>query len=381
MKLLISSHAYVSPENRTKLELLSKKCELLAIFPKRWQTKHGEEVEFRVKSQETRYKILAPTAFFSGDGGKFFYNPISLFRAISRFKPDVVHVEEEPWTPVMLEFVLAFKLLKFLRLLKSGARFSFFTWENLDLPLGWWRSFFEKTTFVVADLVICGSKEVVERIRKRGFKGQVEILPQFGVDLEVFKRSSDDEIKKLKKVLGLRDRVIGFVGRFVEEKGLDTLIEALSEVGKEYQLLLVSTSPELPVRFKEMARDLGVIDRIVVAANIPHKDLAKYYSLMDVFVLPSKTTAAWKEQFGRVLIEAMACGVPVVGSSSGAIPEVVGEAGLIFEEGSEVDLVKEIRQISNDTKSYSKRSLSLVEEKYSLSVVVGKLIKVLELKL
>ncbi|MGB9873142.1 MAG: glycosyltransferase, partial [Anaerolineae bacterium] len=54
---------------------------------------------------------------------------------------------------------------------------------------------------------------------------------------------------------------------------------------------------------------------------------------VDVVVLPSRTTRVWKEQFGRILVEAMACKVPVVGSDSGAIPEVVGDAGLIFPEG------------------------------------------------
>jgi glycosyltransferase involved in cell wall biosynthesis len=53
----------------------------------------------------------------------------------------------------------------------------------------------------------------------------------------------------------------------------------------------------------------------------------------DVLVLPSRSTPSWVEQFGRVLVEAMACGVPVIGSSSGEIPHVIGDAGLVFPEG------------------------------------------------
>src|SRR5260221_14335510 len=66
---------------------------------------------------------------------------------------------------------------------------------------------------------------------------------------------------------------------------------------------------------------------------MPPARLAAQFCQIDALVLRSLTTPVWKEQFGRVLTEAMACGVPVVGSSSGAIPEVIGEAGLIFPEG------------------------------------------------
>ena len=66
---------------------------------------------------------------------------------------------------------------------------------------------------------------------------------------------------------------------------------------------------------------------------MPHEQVARYLNTLDTLALPSLTTPTWKEQFGHVLIEAMACGVPVIGSSSGAIPELIGDAGLIFPEG------------------------------------------------
>jgi glycosyltransferase involved in cell wall biosynthesis len=74
-----------------------------------------------------------------------------------------------------------------------------------------------------------------------------------------------------------------------------------------------------------------------------------FYNSLDVFVLPSETILQWKEQYGRVLIEAMACGLPVVGSSSGAIPEVLEgyPKGLIFKEGDVDDLVEKIKEAEN----------------------------------
>ena len=66
---------------------------------------------------------------------------------------------------------------------------------------------------------------------------------------------------------------------------------------------------------------------------MPLNDVPRHLRALDALVLPSESTPLWKEQFGHVLIEAMACGVPVVGSDSGAIPEVIGEAGLLFPGG------------------------------------------------
>lgn len=95
---------------------------------------------------------------------------------------------------------------------------------------------------------------------------------------------------------------------------------------------LVGDGPARP-QLVELARKLGVADRVEWLPPVPADGMAEVLAGLDVLVLPSRTTRVWKEQFGRVLIEAMACKVPVVGSDSGAIPEVVGDAGLTFPEG------------------------------------------------
>jgi glycosyltransferase involved in cell wall biosynthesis len=79
---------------------------------------------------------------------------------------------------------------------------------------------------------------------------------------------------------------------------------------------------------------LGIAHQIRWVPAIDQSKIPDYLNAMDVLVLPSLTTVQWKEQFGRVLIEAQACEVPVIGSDSGAIPEVVGKAGMIYPEGN-----------------------------------------------
>ena len=81
------------------------------------------------------------------------------------------------------------------------------------------------------------------------------------------------------------------------------------------------------------AQQMGLADRVLFLPPRPQRELPAVMNAIDVLVLPSRTTPSWKEQFGRVLIEAHACGVPTIGSSSGAIPDVIENAGLVFPEG------------------------------------------------
>ena len=93
---------------------------------------------------------------------------------------------------------------------------------------------------------------------------------------------------------------------------------------------------------------------------------------LDTLVLPSHTTRTWKEQFGRVLIEAMSCGVPVIGSSSGEIPNVIGDAGLIYPEGDVPALAAAIGQLAEQPGLYAdlaRRGRTRVLERYTQSAL------------
>jgi glycosyltransferase involved in cell wall biosynthesis len=96
------------------------------------------------------------------------------------------------------------------------------------------------------------------------------------------------------------------------------------------------------------AEALGLDGRLEITGSVPHEAMQGHLARMDVLVLPSRTTARWKEQFGRVLVEAMALGVPVIGSNSGEIPAVVGDAGLVFPEGDVTELRGRIRCLMGD---------------------------------
>jgi len=193
--------------------------------------------------------------------------------------------------------------------------------------------------------------------------GPTSVLPQLGVDTDTFK---PDDSHAIREGLGLAGFVAGFVGRFIPQKGLDTLVKAASQV-EGCRLLLVGGGA-MQSEIEALADSLDLRDRLVMINVVPHQDVPRYMNAMDALVLPSRTTPHWKEQFGHVLIEAMACGTPVIGSNSGAIPEVIGSAGLIFPEGDVDALAQHLRRLAthrDESRRLSQDGLARVNALYT----------------
>jgi len=141
---------------------------------------------------------------------------------------------------------------------------------------------------------------------------------------------------------------IGYAGgRLVEEKGVHVLLRAAAGLKGEWWLRILGSGPQRSY-LEGLAVELGIAERVRFEEPIPSTQTPGYYNQLDALVVPSLTRPNWKEQFGRVLIEAMACGVPVVGSDSGEIPNVIGDAGLVFAEGDERALRAKLSQLMAD---------------------------------
>ena len=131
-------------------------------------------------------------------------------------------------------------------------------------------------------------------------------------------------------------------------KGLDTLLHAAAKLEEvDYQLLMLGRG-DYKSNLVALAENLGISDKLCWIDVVPPEDVPRYINCMNVLVLPSLTTPGWVEFFGRVLVEAMACEVPVIGSDSGEIPNVIGEAGLIFHEGDADDLKDKLLLLARD---------------------------------
>lgn len=357
--------------------------QILLITPRWWIEGgikvYGRNTNLRSNSS-TAYVCVMPTLL---TGMQFAHFYPSLHWLMLHWKPDIVHAEEEP---ISLSCAHASLLC---RLLLSHARFIFFTWENIHQP---WsppnlRAFvypaLERISFANASLAIAGTEMAMRTLEKRGFKKPVIVCPQFGVDVELFRPMPQAQRESIRKRLGLdgsrQSFIVGYIGRLVPEKGVDMLIKIASMLDW-VKVIIVGDGP-MRTALEESANKLGLQSRTRLFGAIPHERLHEILNALDALVLPSRSLPHWKEQFGRVLVEAMACGIPVIGSSSGAIPEVVGDAGLIFAEGNADELCSCILCLaSNDDLrvELSRRGRKRAVEQFSNGVIAQKMLMAYE---
>jgi glycosyltransferase involved in cell wall biosynthesis len=210
--------------------------------------------------------------------------------------------------------------------------------------IAWW---LWRSTRRDIDHVFVLSEDGVGALSKLGFSGRVTRIP-LGFDPELFHPQSNSEIAATRRRLGLRSNTIAYFGRLTPEKGVELLLEALGMLKEhDWQLLIDQFSTyrtEYTSRLERQIETLGLADRVVYF-DASHREMPNYMNASDVVVLPSISTPKWKEQYGRVIPEAMACGKIVVGSDSGSIPELIADAGFTFPEGDASNLAELLRRI------------------------------------
>lgn len=336
MKVLIISKTLVVGAYHAKLRELAKLgVELTVVVPPSWES-HGIE---DVKPEG--YEFLVARARFAGAAlGRYayhlYYYP-DIARVIGREKWDIVHLEEEPFNFCTYHSVRACR--------RVGARVVFNTSRD---TMEWYPppfSLFERSVFEGASGATPVSTEALKILHRRGFSKPAAVIPH-GVDPVTFRKQ---DVSPLRRKLGLDGSVaIGYIGRIVPEKGLDTLISAMTSLTKDCTLVLVGSGPDRS-RLEGMIEAQGISARVRWVPWVASEEVADYMNVFDVLVLPSRTARRWREHFGRVLIEAMACETCIVGSDSAEIPNVIGDAGLVFHEGDERELSERLQRLVGDS--------------------------------
>jgi glycosyltransferase involved in cell wall biosynthesis len=329
MRVLMLSKACIVGAYQKKLEELARfpSLELTVVVPPYWRDERGTT---HLERQHTAgYNLVVEPMALNGNFHLHFYP--GLGRQIRRRQPDLVHIDEEPYN---LATAHALWLAR-----RAGARTLFFSWQNLLRRYPAPFQLLERYVLRRADYGIAGSQESAEVWRAKGYRGPMAVIPQFGVDPAVFRPG------------GARDPgrgfIVGYVGRLVEEKGVDLLLKALAGLEGVWRAYIQGSGPAREM-LQSQARDLGIAGRVTFDNWIPSAQMPGYYQQLDAVVVPSRTRPNWKEQFGRVLVEAMACGVPVIGSDSGEIPNVIGDAGLVFPEGDVASLRDQLSRLLRD---------------------------------
>lgn len=312
MRLLVVSHPSVIAVNQAVyLSMVQLNWELLIVVPDRWRHEYSS-LPFApdvLGGLEGRLRPLRVA--FPGRPQRHLYvaRPGQI---IKEFSPDVVFLEQESFSCAALQWGAASRRCQ----LPFGVQSD----ENLDRRLPLPARVIRNWTLPRAAFVAARSPTAARRAQEWGAKGLIAIVPHAVPLWDVA------------PLVGRRQFTIGFAGRLVPEKGLQDLVEATSRLPGPVRLLLVGDGA-LRAGLENQRLPNGAIE---VRSGFPHSRMSEAYAEMDILVLPSRTTPTWAEQFGRVLVEALSCGVPVVGSDSGEIPWVVNTTGggRIFREGN-----------------------------------------------
>lgn len=331
---MVSKACYLAAYRRKLVEMASlPDVDLTLIVPPYWRT--GPRRALLEEGESDGYRLLVENPALNGNFHFHFYPQLA--GHISRIRPDLLHIDEEPYDLVSFHALRA--------AVRRDVKVVFFAWQNLwrqfPLPFG----LMERHVLKRADGAIAGSAEAGDILRRKGYHGPMITLPQFGVDPEVFQPRNVAPPG--------RSFTLGFAGRLVPEKGLHVLLEAAATLPGEWRLLIVGEGPARQ-EIQQKASRLGLENRLTFAGSAASGGMASWYRQMDVVVVPSLTVLHWKEQFGRVIIEAMASGVPVLGSDSGEIPNVIGGAGLVCPEGDIQSLRRALARLMEDSELRSR---------------------------
>jgi glycosyltransferase involved in cell wall biosynthesis len=331
---MVSKACLVGAYQRKLEEIASfPDVELMVVVPPSWRD--GSRTIQVERVHTAGYELVVEPIVLNGCFHLHFYRHLG--RRMQSFCPDIVHVDEEPYNVATLH---ALRLAR-----TAGARVLWFTWQNLNrrYPLPF--RLIEGYNLRHTDYAIAGSAGAAATWRGKGYAGPLAVIPQFGVDPGIFARRP----VRRDTSQGFH---IGYVGRLVPEKGVDVLLQAVAGMRGSWRLSVLGSGPEQG-RLESLARRLGLAERVSFEGHISSTRLPAFYRGLDVLVLPSRSRPNWVEQFGRVLIEAMACGVPVLGSSCGEIPGVVGDAGLLFPEGHEEALRAHLLHLMRDLDAWA----------------------------
>jgi glycosyltransferase involved in cell wall biosynthesis len=333
VRVAVVSKTFVAEAAQKLLERIAARpgIELTLITPPEWRSDDGRTLPFTPRYTEGYTVRPTPVVF---NGRYHFYVYRGLSRVMRQLQPDIVHIDEEPYNPAGAQAQRAAMVV--------GARTVFVALQNISKDYPFPYSAIEQYDYRHMAHLIAVNAAAGEVARRKGYTGPLSVFTVYGIDPEMFQPAPRIEPRPAPDMF-----VIGYLGRLTLYKGTGLLIEALASMPPRCRLRFIGSGPDEPA-LRSMVAEHGLDDRVEFRQAVPTDAVPAALAEIDALAVPSLTQPNWMEQFGRVLIEAMACGTPVVGSDSGEIPNVIGDAGLVTPEGDVAALRDALLRLESD---------------------------------
>ena len=361
LRVLRIAHASLTPALRERERAMARgyaEVDLEVLTTEKWR-EAGVDVN---ATGDDLFPVTKARACLSTHIQLFAYDPRQIVAALRRHRPHLIDLNHEPYSVACAEVLTLCRW--FAPTVSVVIQIAQNIFRHYPPPFNWLQ---RRALRQVAAAYAC-SESAREVLRAKGFDKPAPIVP-FGVNTEAFSP------RRAREGGSSGTPTIGFVGRMLPGKGLNILADALAKLAAEtWKVLLVGDGPEREV-FESELDARGLLNRARFVGAINYESVPDFYQQMDILVVPTQTTNRIREQFGRVLVEAMASGVPVIGSSCGAIPEVIDHAGLVVPEGDAETLAAALRQLLLDGALRGKLALAgrqRVEQHYSWERVADK---------
>lgn len=365
IRILLISHTCQSrDEGHRRAECLARMpgVDLRVLVPDLWK-EYGKWRRPELPQADTFAYEIGPTALrWAGPAQNYLHFYPFLARTLHQFQPDVIDLWEEPWAAVSAQAcVLRDRVVPQAKIVSE-------TEQNINRQLPPPFEAIRRYVLQHTDFAVGRTTEALEVDRAKGYAGLGAVVPN-AVNTERF-RPLDRAACRLELDLPKDAKsgfLLGYVGRLVEEKGLADMVHALRFCGPDIHCVFLGGGPYKNA-LVQLAHSLGKTRQVHFLPRRPQEKLSGLMNALDALALVSQTTATWKEQFGRVIIEAHACGTPVVGSRSGAIPEVVGAGGVIVPERDPEALARAIIHLNahpEETRKMGELGRTEVEAQYT----------------
>lgn len=325
IQLLSVGHSYVVALNRSLMRELNKSDRVqVTVGAPRFFAGDLRPIDIEPEPVESPLQVVDIPCSMTSSIHLFWYQAQALRQLLHLKKWDYGYVWEEPYIFSGYQLGRAFY--------KNKIPYSLFTNQNIFKKYPWPFSHFEKKTLQNCDSLWGCGPQVLKTFQQKHYSGHSQVVPYF-VNTDRFVSFTPEQKKHKRLEWGLKDvKTVGFMGRLNKEKGLEHFCHAVEQLPKDqlWQVLILGDGP-MKTDLQEWVSKKNLQERVVLKL-VKHEEVPQVLPLMDVLLCPSQTTKFWREQFGRMIIEAFACSVAVLASDSGEIPFVVDDAGLIISE-------------------------------------------------